>query len=151
MADDNRAGGGGFEGRVVPIRAGMEFNQSGGSGSEESQDIEGDDVSTTESPSRDEMDARIEAVEARLDTKISELRGDIREGFAEMKVLLSDVNNRAQNAVDASQRLEKSVSSTRWQLIGIALASIIIILTTFGIWQQGIETIATVLQSKPGG
>ncbi len=151
MADENRAGGGGFRENVVPIQPDVEITLSGGSGGEDNQDIEGDDMSTAEPPSRDEMNSRIEAVEARLDTKITELRGDVRVGFAEMKALLSETKNRSQNAESASQRLEQAVSNTRWQLIGIALAAIIIILTTFGIWQQGIETIATVLQSKPGG
>ena len=152
MADDTRTGGGGSPDKVVvPISPDVEITMSGGSGGDETRDVAGDDMPTTEPPSRDEMNARIEAVEARLDTKVSELRGDIREGFAEMKALLSDANNRSQNALNASERLERAVSNTRWQLIGIAIAAVIIILTTFGIWQQGIEIIAGVVQPTRDG
>ena len=106
---------------------------------------------TSDPPSREEVNANLAAVEARLDTKISDLRGDIREGFADMRTLIGESNNKSQNSLDASQRLERLVSNTRWQLIGVAAAAVVIVLTTFGIWQQGIEILAGALQTGKGG
>ena len=106
---------------------------------------------TSDPPSRDEVDAKLVAVEARLDTKISDLRGDIREGFADMRTLIGESNNKSQNALESSQRLEHLVSNTRWQLIGLTVAAVVIILTTFGIWQQGIEILASALRTGQGG
>ena len=151
MADETRSGGRENLGNVEPIRPGININQAGGSGSEGTEDIKGDAMPTSEPPSREEVDAKLAAAEAHLDTKISDLRGDIRVGFADMRTLIGESNNKSQNALESSQRLERLVSNTRWQLIGLAVAAVVIILTTFGIWQQGIEILASALRPGQGG
>ena len=52
------------------------------------------------------------------------LRGDMRAGVADIKALIGDANGKYQDAIDASQRLERAIGNTRWQLVGVAIAAV---------------------------
>lgn len=99
-------------------------------------------------PTREEFDAKLEATEARLETRLVSIDGKLDRLFdrVEESVRTShrteDASHRAENAaIDAW----KAASNVKWNILFTALGTIGLIIAIWAVWTQGIEMIGTIL------
>ena len=99
-----------------------------------------------DSPSREEVSAKLETVEARLDGKLASIDGKLDRLF-----------DRMQTVVDTSERAEKAANDARsaaanikWNILFTALGVVATLLAAWAIWSQGMELIAGLVGAGAG-
>lgn len=83
----------------------------------------------TEAPSRDEIAARLEAIEARTDAKFAEIMGELRTDLAAMKGEMGIVSAK----IDA---IKESTHGTKATVIGTGVAAIAIVVAILSYGQS---------------
>ena len=94
-------------------------------------------MAASETPSREEVDAKLEAVEARLETRLVSIDGK-----------LDRIVDRVEIAVDAARAASLAASTIKWHIFFSFVGGIAIILAIWALWAQGMAVIATLLQAK---
>jgi hypothetical protein len=77
------------------------------------------------------LDAKLEAVEARTDTKFSVLMGEIKS----MAVDMRSINNQVSKVDKHLDKVEETLSNMKWHMvyIGIAIVTAIIAVLAYGL------------------
>lgn len=91
-------------------------------------------------PTRGELDAKIDASEARLGTTLEKLQGEISVGFSSVNMGLGELKT-------SHNRVMQSISNVKWQLPALILSVMAILLTMFLFWQQGMLLISNILKN----
>ena len=107
---------------------------------------EGLAMGSGDTPSREEVNAKLEAVEARLDGKLASIESKIDLMFGQLKIV-ADTSERAEKAAYAAQR---SAANTKWNIVIIALAVVAVLLAAWALWSQGMELIAGLVAAGAG-
>lgn len=93
----------------------------------------------TETPSREEINARLEAAEARTGTRFAQLTGTIDVRFANLdnKIdrLVESVGLLSTQMLDVRREVRAENKTTRWTIVGIAIAAVIAALAALWITQ----------------
>ena len=96
-------------------------------------------------PSREEMNAKLEAVEARLETRLTSI-----------DVKLDRIGDRVETAVEQSRDAKtaandarSAATSTKWNILFTAIGVATVLIAAWAIMMQGMEMIGTLL-SAPG-
>ena len=97
-------------------------------------------------PTREEIDAKIEASEARVEARLTAIDGKLDRLFDRLQVAISQTGD----AKDAALAAQKAASSTKWNILFTALASIAALLAVWALWVQAAEMVATLLSAKGG-
>lgn len=103
-------------------------------------------MSNGDSPSREEVNAKLEAVEARLDGKLASIDGKLDRLFDRLKVVV-DTSERAEKAANAAKN---SASNIKWNIFFTALGVIATLLAAWAIWSQGMELVAGLVAARTG-
>ena len=106
---------------------------------------EDETMAETDNPSRGEVNAKLEAVEARLDGKL-----------VTIDVKLDRLFDRVEAAVQASEKAEtaageaqRSASNVKWNIVATAIGVIAILFAAWAIWSQGVEMVAGLFNVVP--
>ena len=86
-------------------------------------------------PTREEFDARLEAVYNKMEASEERLRGELKGMDSKLDVLLV----RTQDALDASREAKSAASSIKWNIIFTALGVLAVMLAVWGIWEQAVS------------
>ena len=92
-------------------------------------------------PSRLEVDAKLETVEARLDAKLATIDGKLDRLFDRLEVVVSTV----QDAKEAANKASESAASIKWNILFTAMGAVATLLAAWAIWSQGMELVAGIL------
>ena len=85
-------------------------------------------------PTREEFAARIEASEARMETRLVAIESKIDRAFDQFEVIRNDVRE----AKEATKETQKSVNNIKWNLLFAWLAGVTLVLgIIFGLWTLG--------------
>lgn len=98
-------------------------------------------MTDTEAPSREEVNAKIETVEARLDSKLATINGKLDRMFDRMELVVNTSND----AKDAANKARNSASTIKWNILFTAVGVVATLFAAWAIWSQGMELVATVL------
>ncbi len=95
-------------------------------------------MSDGDNPSRGEVNAKIETIEARLDAKLAAINGKIDRMFER----LQDVISAAERAEKAANAAQESSAKIKWNILFTAVGVAAVMLATWNIWVQGMELVA---------
>ncbi|MEL6963418.1 MAG: hypothetical protein AAFO01_11710 [Pseudomonadota bacterium] len=105
--------------------------------------------------SRDEMNARLEAVEARMDARMSSIDsnlGRISDQLTASATINTERYTRLTEKIgDAKQSASEAASAARgvkWNIVATGLTVAGVLLAVFAIWVQAIEMTSGVLSAK---
>jgi hypothetical protein len=105
---------------------------------------------------REEINAKLEAVEARVEARYVALEGKIDrigDQIANAVIVLGAKSDQsteaARRAEDKAETAGKSASGTRWTVVGTAIALLAILLGILSVWQDGLSMVGTLLSAKP--
>lgn len=96
-------------------------------------------------PTREEFDAKLGMVEARLDVKLAGIEGKLDRLSDQIGFVLTATNEAKAASFDARQ----AASNVKWNIAFTALAVIAVILALWGVWVQGVEMVETLLGALP--
>lgn len=96
-------------------------------------------------PTREEFDAKLGMVEARLDVKLAGIEGKLDRLSDQIGFVLTATNEAKAASFDARQ----AASNVKWNIAFTALAVIAVILALWGVWVQGVEMVGTLLGALP--
>lgn len=82
------------------------------------KEVHAKDQLMSDAPSREEVNAKLEAVEARLDTKLANISADL-------KVLLVKTDQ----SINAATEAKKAASNVKWNILFTALATLGVVVT----------------------
>lgn len=95
-------------------------------------------------PTREEIDAKLEASEARVDARLSGIE-------ATLKILLDRVEVSVQASRDAKTAADDAktaAGNTKWNILFTALGVLAVIFAVWAVWAQGIEMVSGLLSAK---
>ena len=92
-------------------------------------------------PTREEYDAKLEAVEARLGTSLVKIDGKLDRLFDRVDESVR-TSHRAEDAANAAR---VAASNVKWNILITALAVVGVMFAAWALWSQGIEMIGTIL------
>lgn len=99
-------------------------------------------------PSREEYDAKLEAVEARLETRLATIEGKMERFAATIDGKLDRLSDQMTNVASAASRAETaadaaktSASNVKWNVLFISLTTAALVLGSIALWLQGIEMV----------
>lgn len=95
-------------------------------------------------PTREEIDAKLAAVEARLEARLVGIDGKLDR----ISDSLLTVTSKSQEAKEAADRASSAASSVKWNILFTALAVLGVIAAMWAIWAQGIEMVSGILGVK---
>ncbi len=94
-------------------------------------------------PTREEYDAKLEAVEARLETRLVSIDGKLDRLFDKVELAVGQ----SAEARTAANDARKAATEIKWHIIFTALATLGILLAAWAIWAQGVEMVGTLLST----
>lgn len=107
-------------------------------------------------PTREEIDAKLAAVEARLETKLVGIDGkldrladQITMSSSSVTSKLETVAEQTKDARDSARQAQSAASGIKWHIIYTAIGVIAIIVAMWGIWTQGIEMVTGLVGAVP--
>lgn len=92
-------------------------------------------------PTREEFDAKLEATEARLETRLVSIDGKLERLFDRVEESVRT----SHRAEDAAIRAALAASSMKWNIFFTALGTIGVLFAAWAIWMQGMEMIGSIL------
>ena len=96
-------------------------------------------------PTREEIVARIEASEARVEARLTGLDGKLDRLFDRVEVAITEANRAGGLAEDA----RKAALSTKWNILFTALGVVAVLVAAFALWAQGVEMVSGILGALP--
>ena len=110
-----------------------------------------------DNPSREEVNAKLEAVEARLDGKLTSIEGKL-DRLGDQMVAFNTIggerfehlSREVGSARDAAERAATSASNVKWNIFFTALGVVATLFAAWMIWSEGMEMIATILGASGG-
>ena len=96
-------------------------------------------------PTREEFDAKLATVEARLDGKLASIEGKLDRLFDRVDVSISY----SKEAKEAADNARNVASSIKWNVAIIAITIAIGLVAVAAFWVQGIEMISGLFESIP--
>ena len=97
-------------------------------------------MTTTDPPSREEVNAKLEAAEARLETKL-----------VTMDAKLDNIANRVEAGIELSKEAKKAASSMKWNILFTAIGVIGVMVAIYALSTQAMEFVTTLLRGNGGG
>lgn len=95
-------------------------------------------------PTREEMDAKLEAVEARLETRLVSIESKLDRVFDRVQVSVEQ----SKEAKAAAEGARTAAAQTKWNILFTAVGVLTVLLAAWAIWMQGMEMIGTLLSAK---
>lgn len=89
-------------------------------------------------PTREEYDAKLEAVEARLETRLMGIDGKLDRLF-----------DRVDYAANQAREARSAATNIKWNILFTAIGSIAVLFAAFALWAQGVEMVGALLSAKP--
>ena len=140
---------------AVVVRPRVKKNTEHGtisSGSSNTND-RGQMMANTATPSREEIDSKLAAVEARLDSKLATIDGKLDRLFDRVDVAIEaskDAKGAAKEAKSAAEDAGRSASNIKWNVLftGIGVAAVLI--AAWAVWAQGMELVAGIIGASTG-
>ncbi len=98
------------------------------------------DMSGSQPPSRDEIDAKIQLSEARTDTKFERVLGEMRTGFAQLNgrfdAMTGHINGRFETLEARLTGVERTTSGLKATIIGTGIGVVVVVIAALGYGQQ---------------
>jgi hypothetical protein len=105
---------------------------------------------------REEMDAKLEAAEARVETKlvgidgkIDRLSDQLSSAMSQVSLELRTTREAAERGESASNEARKAASQVKWNILFTAIGVLAVAIAFWGIWMQGMEMIGTLISAQP--
>lgn len=114
----------------------------------------GSKVTDPNHPSREEINARLEAVEARLDGKLASMDGKLDRLADQMGFISKEIgllSREVESARVAAESAESASTSTKWNILFTGLTVGAILLAAFALWAQGVEMVTGLVEQFSGG
>lgn len=98
-------------------------------------------------PTREEYDAKLEAVEARLDAKLVGIDGKLDRLVDRIETVVTQ----SRDAKDSADKALAAASSMKWNILATALGVVAVLFAAWAIWAQGIEMVSGLFEHLPKG
>ena len=98
-------------------------------------------------PTREEIDAKLAAVEARIEARLVGIDGKLDRITDQIVTMASQVKE----SKEAASGAKDAVNSMKWHTLATVLGAVAIILAMWTIWAQGMEFVAALMSQGPSG
>ena len=92
-------------------------------------------------PTREEYDAKLGTVEARLDARLVGIDGKLDRLFDRVEVSVEQ----SKEAKAAAEGAKAAASQTKWNILFTAIGALAVLFAAWAIWAQGVEMVGTLL------
>jgi hypothetical protein len=124
--------------------------------------VPGGDEKMTDHPTREEMNAKLEATEARMENKldaivrsIDSVKDELRNQgtvaalrFDHIDERVSDAKTAANDARYAAIDAQRATSTLRWNIVATGLSVAALFITVFAVWNDAIGTVEGLLRPQ---
>ena len=112
----------------------------------------GNTMTTTDPPSREEVNAKLEAVEARLETRLVKMDTKLDVIVDRLQTSAAASNDLREELKDTKRELKndlmetkKAASTIKWNILFTGLAVAGVMVAVFSLWTQGMEFISNMI------
>ena len=102
-------------------------------------------MADTDTPSREEVAAKLESVEARVDSKLVLIDSKLDRLFDFVKDHMAASIQASERAEKAANEAKQSASSIKWHILFTAIGILGVLYATWAIWSQGMELVVGLL------
>lgn len=93
---------------------------------------------------REEVDAKLATVEARLDARLVAIDGKLDRLFDKVQVAV----DQSRDAKKAADDARTATTTTKWNILFTAIGTAAVLIAVYALWLQGMEMVGTLLSAK---